>query len=396
MTQEYENFFKLIDDTLQKQKAQKKRGLNNYNMVNVVRKATHEVGMHSNIIYSLINPDGNHYQGDLFLNIFIKEVLCIEDFGNIFEVQAEEITNRNRRIDFTIKSDKFYIGIEMKINANDLKAQIQDYYKDLKDKAQKDNNQTVKIYYLTKNGKDASEYSHNNIDYKRISFEKHILNWINKSQGEVRNITNLNEAFENYKNIVKKIIKTYKGNIVTIVDELKKDITHVISFLEIAQHTDELKGYLLFNFLEKLTEDLQKKKYKCINFDNKYLFNEKKCKSFFTKANDRDKEFGIFFDIGLKDNLYFHLNIATYYLHYGLVKLKNENEKYTIEPLENLSKFPNELESRIWGDFLWFSKNYLNIYSFNKKVIKLLSPNSQEYDKLLKKIDILSKLQNKT
>jgi hypothetical protein len=58
-TEEYENYkplFSCINDTLIKQEAQKRRGLNDYNMVNVVRKASHEVGMHSNVIYSLLNP----------------------------------------------------------------------------------------------------------------------------------------------------------------------------------------------------------------------------------------------------------------------------------------------------------------------------------------------------
>jgi hypothetical protein len=54
-------------------------------MVNVVRKENAEVGMHSNVIYSLIDPNGLHYQDDLFLKIFITIVLGekIENFGNI-------------------------------------------------------------------------------------------------------------------------------------------------------------------------------------------------------------------------------------------------------------------------------------------------------------------------
>lgn len=220
LEEKYINFFEKIKLFKEEQKKQKQRGLNDYNMVNVVRKENAEVGMHSNVIYSLIDPNGLHYQDDLFLQIFIRDVLNIDDFGNILSVQAEESTNENRRVDFTIKSSNYYIGIEMKIDALDLENQISHYYDDLNEKASKDSNQKVLIYYLTKNGKDASFHSHKEIEYKKISFEKHILQWIENCQKEVRNITNLNEAFENYKDIIKKITNNYEGRIKLLENEL--------------------------------------------------------------------------------------------------------------------------------------------------------------------------------
>ena len=81
--EKYINFFEKIKLFKEEQKKQKQRGLNDYNMVNIVRKENAEVGMHSNVIYSLIDPNGLHYQDDLFLKIFIKDVLEINDFGDI-------------------------------------------------------------------------------------------------------------------------------------------------------------------------------------------------------------------------------------------------------------------------------------------------------------------------
>ena len=223
LDENYINFFEELKRFNEKQKKQKQRGLNDYNMVNVVRKENAEVGMHSNVIYSLIDPNGLHYQDDLFLQIFIKDVLEINDFGDILSVQAEESTNEKGRVDFTIKSSKYYIGIEMKIDAGDSDNQISHYFKDLEEKARKDSGQKVKIYYLTKNGKDASFHSHREIEYKKISFENHILQWIENCQKEVKNITNLNEAFENYKDIVKKITNKYKGKVMLLEDEFLKN-----------------------------------------------------------------------------------------------------------------------------------------------------------------------------
>ncbi|MGR6780340.1 Putative uncharacterized protein [Moritella viscosa] len=65
------DLFIFIENTIKKQEQQKLRGLNDYNMVNVVRKANQEVGMHSNVLYSLLDPNGLHYQNDLFLSLFI-------------------------------------------------------------------------------------------------------------------------------------------------------------------------------------------------------------------------------------------------------------------------------------------------------------------------------------
>ena len=249
------NFFEKIKLFKEEQKKQKQRGLNDYNMVNVVRKENAEVGMHSNVIYSLIDPNGLHYQDELFLQIFIKDVLEINDFGNILSVQAEESTNENRRVDFTIKSNNYYIGIEMKVDASDLENQISHYYDDLKEKASKDSNQEVIIYYLTKNGKDASLNSHNNkLEYKRISFENHILTWIENCQKEVKNITNLNEAFENYKDIVKKITNKYEGRVMS----LKNELLYNEEYFELAKQISEA-------FQEAKNEKLCKLKNKQIN-----------------------------------------------------------------------------------------------------------------------------------
>ena len=265
------NFFEKIKLFKEEQKKQKQRGLNDYNMVNVVRKENAEVGMHSNVIYSLIDPNGLHYQDDLFLRIFIKNVLEINDFGDILSVQAEESTNENRRVDFTIKSNNYYIGIEMKVDASDLENQISHYYDDLKEKASKDSNQEVIIYYLTKNGKDASLHSHNNeVKYRKISFEKHILNWIENCQKEVKNITNLNEAFENYKDIVKKITNKYEGRVMSLKNELLKNEEYFELAKQISEAFQEAKNEKINEFKNKqinlIIEIVEEKKLQFINY----------------------------------------------------------------------------------------------------------------------------------
>ena len=272
LDEKYKNFFEKIILFKEEQKKQKQRGLNDYNMVNVVRKENAEVGMHSNVIYSLINPQGLHYQDDLFLNKFITIVLGekIENFGSILSVQAEELTFENRRIDFTIKSTNYYIGIEMKIDANDLNNQINDYEVDLITKAKNENIENVVIYYLTKDGKEAAQHSCKDVTYKRMSFENHILNWIENCQKEVRNITNLNEAFENYKDIVKKITNKYEGRVMSLKNELLKNEEYFELAKQISEAFQEAKNEKINEFKNKqinlIIEIVEEKKLQFINY----------------------------------------------------------------------------------------------------------------------------------
>jgi len=232
----------------------------------VVRSETAEVGMHSNVIYSLIDPHGSHYQGNLFLQHFISDVLAINDFGTDITVQAEESTyEENRRIDFTIKSKKYYIGIEMKINAHDSKYQLFDYYKDLMEKAKgnKINEKNVKIYYLTKSGGKASINSYKKdgrgIEYEQISFKKHILKWIDSCQKEVRNITNLNEAFNNYRSIVEKITNQYQRKVMQLKDELLKDKKLFVLAEEVSRAFEKAVIELELEFWQNLIKSLKEK-----------------------------------------------------------------------------------------------------------------------------------------
>ena len=78
-TMKYDNFFEDMLEMLTKQEEQKKRGHNDFNILSIVRKKSEEVGLHSNFIYSLLNRDALHYQEELFLNLFIKDVLIETD-----------------------------------------------------------------------------------------------------------------------------------------------------------------------------------------------------------------------------------------------------------------------------------------------------------------------------
>ena len=180
---------------------QKHRG-DKFNIFSILKMERLEVNTHSAFLYELINPKGTHYQDDKYLRIFINEVLEIEDFNfEKVEVNRETLIEANRRIDFTIENDDYYIAIEMKIDARDQDNQLSDYY----EYAKKQNKEFTKVYYLTLNGKDASEKSFKNeemIDYEKISFQFDILNFIEKVIEKSANLPIIRESLIQYKNLV--------------------------------------------------------------------------------------------------------------------------------------------------------------------------------------------------
>ncbi len=348
MNQEYNDLFALIENIRITQEQQKQNGLNNYNIVNVVRKATHEVGMHANVIYSLINPNGAHFQGDLFLQLFIEHVIepglkatdpSYSGFGVIFDVQAEEATDTNRRVDFTIKSDKYLIGIEMKVNASDLKNQVSDYYDHLSDES---DGQEVYIFYLTKDGKNVSAHSLGTLDkrfVKNISFKNEILQWIDASMQQVKHISNLYEALINYRMIVQKITNQYRSNVVTIEEELmdktNRDKLKVV--FELDKKMNLLKRKTLNNFFTELSAELiQDSRIQSDNILMNYSFrelNEEKCNIFVENSKNRPSFFGQTYRVDNNKTLF--VLIAFKSLCYGLLDTDKLDTAFNQENISN-------------------------------------------------------------
>jgi hypothetical protein len=160
-----------------------------------------------------LNPQGTHNQGDMFTKLFMQTVLGLDDDSDI-KVKREDSTSENRRIDFTIQTSKYQIGIEMKIDAGDQDKQLSDYFYELKHRANQQ--QEVKLYYLTLFGYEATESSTNglelNKDYCTISFSVEILKWLEKCIEKSASIPILREGLIQYKNLINKITNTSNKN----------------------------------------------------------------------------------------------------------------------------------------------------------------------------------------
>lgn len=187
-------------ETIEEIQRQKGETFNIFSVLNMERR---EVETHSALIYDLIYPKGSHSQGNKYLELFVDKVLGFEEFDfRDIDVKREDPTNEGRRIDFTIENEKYFIAIEMKIDAGDQDKQLFDYVTHA-NKQKKE----AKLFYLTLDGKEASEKSTKGeiLDYKRLSFALEIVDWIEACIEKSASLPIIRESLIQYANIIRKI-----------------------------------------------------------------------------------------------------------------------------------------------------------------------------------------------
>lgn len=211
----------------------------NFNIFSILNLERKEVDTHSYFIYDLLNPKGSHNQGDIFLQIFLKKILKKKEYkkiGSILEdeVEREKRITDNKRIDFTIETSKFFIAIEMKIDASDQDKQLYDYYKYVKQQGK-----DFKLFYLTLDGKEANDDSTNglkvNEDYFLLSFEYDIYNWIEACIEKTATIPTIREGLVHYRNLIQKLTNQ-------MGDKMDKEMIYIIK-----TPTDIESMYTIYN-----------------------------------------------------------------------------------------------------------------------------------------------------
>ena len=379
-SQKLEEFFEFIKNMKSVIEEQKRRGLNDYNPLLEVLKASDEVRLHSRILGSILNPNGKHYQNDLFLKKFI-ELLNINEFDTQNAILKKEYEN----IDIYLTDGNKHIIIENKIYAEDQSCQISRYVKTIKEQYGA-NDEDIFVVYITNQNKNCPDghlcengYIKPNtkckelidfkIQYKRLSYQKDILSWLKECQREIRNITNLNIAFEFYIQAIQKITKQFKGAVMDIYEKIVENPEYAYLALEINQ--TKLKIELIKKFFEELENNFSFYKYFSKYKVTDELNFERCLDNFFNKQKNREKDFGIIFNL---DDIYKLITvIGEKFFHYGIIKIKDK-DIIDIKRLE--SNRENSLKKMGW-EYRDFSKKFyskrINFYNMNKDVIKKLT-----------------------
>ena len=269
---DFKNLFEQVKQFKKEQEKQKQRGLNNYNILTTVLKEHDEVRLHSRMIASFLDPSGEHYQSALFLDNFL-EVLSVENF-NINSKKCA-VYREYKNIDLYITDENKHIIIENKIYAGDQEKQIERYVKIIEEENKDLEINDILVVYLSLDRIEPSSYSLGNLSivnsivkrdtedvalFKSIHYSNEILQWLERCQYEVQNITNLNEVFRQYTDVVKMINNQHKDKIMSLKDyiQIQKNTEFYKLATELEKELPKVRKNIVDEFFEKIIPALEK------------------------------------------------------------------------------------------------------------------------------------------
>ena len=370
----YDAFFEDIEHVLERQVQQKSRGLNDYNIFTSLLKVHDEVRLHSRFLHSLLNPDGAHYQGTLFLKLFL-DVIGLSDFG--LDPHQASVLVEHDNIDLYITDGERHVIIENKIWAEDQPDQIIRYIhsvaQDVNDLvtdtvngiAQIDGD-SVRVVYLTARNEKYEPTGHiveggyimanpktlrdGVINYRarfhRITYEDDIMRWLQAAQHEVSNLSNLNLVIDQYREVVQRLYRKYKGKVMTfenyLFDSGDDKIGTIRLALSLEKELANIKGRTLYEFFKRLGEfEIAGKKGELYSVDKKKEFGDALCKQWVRRKKNGPRDFGVKWNLGGDMFVAVHAGIS--HLHVGInCKLGGDctDRKLFGKPLEDRNWSP--------------------------------------------------------
>lgn len=285
----------------------------NFNIFQIIKLTTEEVRIHSRFLAELLNSKGSHGQGSLFLQLFIKQLNLKEiDYSN-YKVSIEkhigsinEERNEGGILDIIISDYKNNcIVIENKINAGDQDKQLvrySNYCKGYKNSS---------LIYLTLDGKDAQDYSKENLvsgtDYQVISYSSDIILWLENCRKEVATLPIIREGITHYINLIKHLTNQSINKIMK--DEILKIIINNPESLEaaniMAREVNRAKHAIQWKFWKALRLSLESKglKVKSAEEDKKTVTSEKTYLFYNKQKNNYP---GLWIEVFRKDDISIH------------------------------------------------------------------------------------------
>lgn len=234
-----------------------------FNIFSITKMETKEVNTHSAMIAELLNPQGRHHQGDVFLRLFIDNVLGLTgidppDYAKA-SVIAEHYIGELGRIDIVIRLPQHLIVIENKINAADQKNQLVRYSEWMAKQVQTERH----LYYLSKYGGEASELSHGGkTKYTPISYQTDITYWLELALKEVAMVPMVSGAILQYLSLVKKITGNMGNNKkMELIKLLLSNEAHLEAAMDISSviQSPEALSELQMQFWKNLKKGLEKR-----------------------------------------------------------------------------------------------------------------------------------------
>jgi len=233
----------------------------NFNIFSILKMESKENATHSAFLGELLNPEGSHNLGTVFLKLFLETI----DLDHIdLESARVKLEHYVGKIDYDSKTggrvDIFIwdkedntICIENKINAPDQKMQIERY--------RNYNLRRNKVYYLTEPGKEPDPVSRGDlisgVDYNIISYENDIIGWLTMCSKEATRLPILRESIQQYIILIKKMTNQLTDSKMEIeFQEIIRKNYKAVKDLETNARIVELQAAVAFlNALKATIED---------------------------------------------------------------------------------------------------------------------------------------------
>ena len=167
-------------------------------------KVDHYENLHSAILAELLNPEGSHGQGDIFLRLFLESsgVPVPSGFCTENALVRTEYAMETGRLDILIDDQIGHaVIIENKIYAADQEAQLQRY----DTFAREHFAAGYSMLYLTLYGSEASKNSVAGVEYTPISYQNTILGWLERCLQTVYDKASLREILIQYKKHIQQL-----------------------------------------------------------------------------------------------------------------------------------------------------------------------------------------------
>lgn len=392
-----QNVKKELEELINKQKASE-----NFNIFSTLGVELLET-RHSKFIAELLNPNGTHGCGSLFLERFLllepiqnklKEI-DLDTFCKNVKVETEQfhIVEKNQSyIDIVIETKDTAIVIENKIYAPDQHKQLYRYHK----AKYSENYKNIIVIYLTLDGKLPTEQSLNNLscdDIELISYEVHITDWL-MSVIEIVKFDNIRNIIDQYLSTLEQLTnKNSKEENMKIAEKLMES-DNLQTAIKIANALPRAKAIFEMQFYKKLQtkllEDL--KDFRQYDGDDWYWnFDEDDIQWIANnRKQNRQKDFYGF--VGL----YFFKELANgkkIFLKFG----ENYGRVFYLELFlskNGISKYENIRKKDLVGKFKLESDNSVELFIMDGLNF---STNESIYFKTLQEIDnLIETILNKT
>lgn len=225
-----------------------------FNIFSILGVQREENRTHSRYLAELLSPTGRHGENSRFLNAFIKDVLGLSfDMSGRVKVTRELATEDQRRVDIVVESPDVIIGIEIKIDAGDQKAQLYDYFTELNQRAK--GRKTTVLVYLTLDGKPPSAYSLKDLEQENVrclSFGEDIRQWVDYCAGLCEHKPELSYALIQYKRLIETLTGAGTSMTSLIADKLATDRDDLETALAVEKALPKAKSAVMLGFWDEL------------------------------------------------------------------------------------------------------------------------------------------------